>query len=68
MNELKMTAQIVSMNIDEKIAALSAADRAYVSGYVDRAMCEYQMINGANRPCSLSGFLTIPLIDPEGNP
>jgi hypothetical protein len=41
MKDAKTTAQIQSMNIGEKIAALSEPDKAYVSGYVDRAMIEY---------------------------
>jgi hypothetical protein len=49
MKKLKMTAQILNMSIDDKIAALSVPDRAYISGYVDRAMNEYEEPHGKPR-------------------
>ena len=40
MNEVEALTKIQRMSIDEKIAALSPTDKAYVKGYVERAVLE----------------------------
>jgi len=40
MNEVEVLAKIQDMSIDEKIAALSPTDKAYIKGYVERAVME----------------------------
>jgi len=38
MNEAEALAKVQDMSIDEKIAALSPTDKAYIKGYVERAV------------------------------
>jgi hypothetical protein len=40
MNEVEALARIQSMSMEEKIAALSPTDKAYISGYIERAVLE----------------------------
>jgi len=40
MNEVEALKEIQRMSIDEKIAALSPTDKAYVKGYIERAVLE----------------------------
>ena len=40
MNETEALKEIQGMNIDEKIAALSPTDKAYIKGYIERAVLE----------------------------
>ena len=40
MKEAEALMKIQSMTIDEKIAALSPADKAYIKGYIERAILE----------------------------
>jgi len=40
MNEVEALAKVQSMSIDEKIAALSPMDKAYIKGYIERAVLE----------------------------
>jgi len=40
MNEAEALTKIRRMSIDEKIAALSPTDKAYIKGYVERAVLQ----------------------------
>jgi uncharacterized protein YaiI (UPF0178 family) len=42
MTEVETLAKIQAMSIDEKIAALSPTDKAYIKGYIERAVMEKQ--------------------------
>ena len=42
MNEVEALTKIQDMSIDEKIAALSPTDKAYIKGYIERAVMENQ--------------------------
>ena len=42
MTEVETLAKIQAMSIDEKIAALSPTDKAYIKGYIERAVMENQ--------------------------
>ncbi|MDR1869968.1 MAG: hypothetical protein LBQ82_08285 [Treponema sp.] len=40
MKEVEALEKIKGMSIDEKIAALSPTDKAYITGYIERAVME----------------------------
>ena len=40
MNESEALTEISRMSMDEKIAALSPTEKAYISGYIDRAVLD----------------------------
>ena len=40
MNEVEALAKIQRMSIEEKFAALSPTDKAYIKGYVEKAVLE----------------------------
>jgi hypothetical protein len=40
MNEVEALAKIQRMSIEEKLAALSPTDKAYISGYIEKAILE----------------------------
>jgi len=42
MDEVKALAKIQDMSIDEKIVALTSTDKAYIKGYIERAVMENQ--------------------------
>jgi hypothetical protein len=42
MNEAEALAKVQDMSIDEKIAALIPTDKAYIKGYIERAVIENQ--------------------------
>jgi len=42
MTEVETLAKVQAMSIDEKIAALSPTDKAYIKGYIERAVMENQ--------------------------
>ena len=42
MDEAEALAKVQDMGIDEKIAALSPTDKAYIKGYIERAVMENQ--------------------------
>jgi hypothetical protein len=49
MKEVEALMEIQNMSIGEKIAALSQTDKAYIRGYVERAIIESRRIKRKNR-------------------
>jgi hypothetical protein len=48
MKEVEALMEIQNMSIGEKIAALSQTDKAYIRGYVERAIIESRKIKRKN--------------------
>ena len=49
MNEVEALTKIQAMSLDEKIAALSPTDKAYIKGYIERAVMENQRKTSGKR-------------------
>jgi hypothetical protein len=50
MNEKEVMAQIEKMPMEEKIKLLSVTDKAYIRGYIERAVFEQQRNGRQKRP------------------
>jgi hypothetical protein len=50
MNEKEVMAQIEKMPLEEKIKLLSVTDKAYIRGYIERAVFEQQRKGRRKRP------------------